>query len=161
MIHDARWRHSTPRVVTPRFPGEWYNLYDPLCPFIGINPNPRNPPSHTKAWEYETILLAKSTLTPFSRNNETISYLFSQHIWRHKRHRLYRYLWGSQDGFEWLRDTRFFKGLQGTFYTNLLLIHWSPYKVATMLQTTFSNVFSWTKPFEFQIKVRWNMFFRV
>ena len=42
-----------------------------------------------------------------------------------------------------------------------LLTHWGRNKMDAISQTTFWNVFSWMKIFEFQIKFHWNMFLGV
>ena len=42
-----------------------------------------------------------------------------------------------------------------------LLTHWGWDKMAAIFQTTFSNVFSWMKMFEFRLKFHWSLFLRV
>ena len=38
------------------------------------------------------------------------------------------------------------------------LTHWGRDEIDTILQTTFSNAFSWMKMFEFRLKFHWNLF---
>ena len=42
-----------------------------------------------------------------------------------------------------------------------LLTHWGRDEIDAILQTTFSNAFSWIKMFEFRLKFNWNLFPRV
>ena len=47
-------------------------------------------------------------------------------------------------------------------WSNVALTHWDRDKMAAVWQqTTFSNVFSWMKMYEFQLKFHWNLFLRV
>ena len=41
------------------------------------------------------------------------------------------------------------------------LTHWGPDKMAAISQTTFSNVFSWMKMYEFRLRFHWSLFPRV
>ena len=41
------------------------------------------------------------------------------------------------------------------------LIHWDRDKMADIFQTTFSNVFSWMKMYEFLLRFHWSLFLRV
>ena len=43
----------------------------------------------------------------------------------------------------------------------LNLTHWGRAKMADIFQTTFSNVFSWMKMYEFRLKFHWSLFLRV
>ena len=45
--------------------------------------------------------------------------------------------------------------------SRLMLTHWGRDKMATIFQTTSSNVFSSLKMFEFRLKFHWNLFLRV
>ena len=42
-----------------------------------------------------------------------------------------------------------------------LLTHWGRDKIDSILQTTFSSAFSWTKMFEFQLRYHWSLFLKV
>ena len=41
------------------------------------------------------------------------------------------------------------------------LTHWDRDKITTIFQTTFSNVFSWIKMYEFRLRFHWSLFLRV
>ena len=42
-----------------------------------------------------------------------------------------------------------------------LLTHWGWDKMAAILQTTFSNLFSWMKMYEIRLKLHWSLFLQV
>ena len=41
------------------------------------------------------------------------------------------------------------------------LTHWGRKKIDAILQTTFSNAFSWMKMFEFRLQFHWSLFLKV
>ena len=46
-------------------------------------------------------------------------------------------------------------------YSVTPLTHWGRDKMAAIIQTTFSNAFSWMKMCEFRLKFHWSLFLRV
>ena len=45
-----------------------------------------------------------------------------------------------------------------TLNMSLVLTHWGRDKMAAILQTTFSNIFSWMKMYEFRLRFHWSLF---
>ena len=48
-----------------------------------------------------------------------------------------------------------------TFRHSRCLTHWGRDKMATIFQTTFSNIFSWMKMHELRLRFHWSLFLRV
>ena len=44
---------------------------------------------------------------------------------------------------------------------DVIVMHWGRDEIDAILQTTFSNVFSWMKMYEFRLKFQWSLFLRV
>ena len=61
----------------------------------------------------------------------------------------------------WNKPHRGMEAQRSTHWWTVWLTHWGRDKMDTISQTTFSNVFSWMKMYEFRLRFHWNLFLEV
>ena len=105
-------------------------------------------------WIIETSLLWYANF--WSKPNETFTYAG---IWS----MTYFEVEGAWDDFRVygkLYNLKFTRTKHHQLWNELKKIHWGWHKKSIILQTIFSNAFSWMKMYEFRLRFHWSMFLR-